>query len=96
MDTNIFPQSKGYELSLLEKLPDCKPLQEYLAPLIQKALDRFELGPAEHERLTKALLKDVKVAGERFLRNSRADDDSKFSAYFTWYIAERLKKERKK
>lgn len=69
--------------------------REYLAPLIRAAAERLD-KPKEQESLQSELDGVVAVAAKRFLAQPKnIDARYKFSAYFTWYIAEALKRRQK-
>jgi hypothetical protein len=86
-----FPQSKEYELTLVQS-PDPKKreLREYLDQYIKRALAKFEMTKKTYAQLHGQLIKDIKVAAERFLKNRDGTEQYKFSTYFSWYLKERL------
>ncbi len=85
------PQSKEYEIALLQKGdPEFKELKEHLIPLIKSALNHFIMSKETYNQLYKEILEDVSVAAKRFLKSGRQDKDYKFSAYYTWYISQRI------
>src|SRR5258707_10048198 len=86
-----FPRDKEYELSLLLKPdPERKELRAYLGPYIKLVLNRFEMPAAAYERLYRELDNDVLIAAERYLLSPAREADYKFSAYFSWYVSDRL------
>jgi hypothetical protein len=50
------------------------------------------MPPAKHQELTTALLSDIPIAARRYLQHEK-NTESKFSAYFTWYGAQRINPE---
>jgi len=86
-----FPQDKEYELSLLlQNDPEKRQLMAYLDPYLRMVLDRFDLTDTLFQSLYHALQDDVVIAAERYLSGSARHGDYKFSAYFSWYLSERL------
>lgn len=93
MTKNEFPQDKEYELSLLlDPAPNFQKLTEYLDGFIKTALGKFELSEETYNALYHALRADIPVAAERYLKSKSREKDYKFSAYFSWYISEWMKK----
>jgi hypothetical protein len=69
--------------------------REYLAPLIRSAAKRLERSE-ERKSLQSELDGLVALAAKRFLAQPKNIDATyKFSAYFTWYISEALKRRQK-
>jgi hypothetical protein len=69
----------------------CTQTKIYLAPLINAALARQKISTEETRRLSDEILSDVPIARERFFSNARnITENTKFSVYFTWYIAQRI------
>jgi hypothetical protein len=67
----------------------------YLAPLISSAARRLE-SVGDQKSLVQELDELIPVAAKRFLANPKNLEASyKFSTYFTWYIAEALKRRSK-
>ena len=91
MPAKEFPQNKEYELSLLLKAdPEFKELRAYLDAYIKLALDKFEMSQETHDSLYRKLHGDIPVAAGKYLHNEASKKDYTFSAYFSWYVSERL------
>jgi hypothetical protein len=90
-----FPKDKEYELSLLLKAdPEFRELSEYLDVYIKLVLGKFEMPQEIFERLYLELHGDIPVAAEKYLQSDARKKDYKFSTYFSWYISERLNKQK--
>ena len=66
--------------------------RQYLLPLIESALSNSELDQEQRPWLIEQLLSDVPLAARRFLANHNRTRSYRFATYFTWYIAERLRR----
>jgi len=66
--------------------------KEYLKPLIWTAINAFKLSKENKTKLFWELVNDVPIAAQRFLENDGLKKDYKFSAYFGWYIGQRINK----
>ena len=66
--------------------------KEYLKPLIWTAINYFKLPEKIQTDLFWELVNDVPVAAQRFLEHNGLKKDYKFSAYFGWYIGQRINK----
>lgn len=66
--------------------------KRYLEPLISQTLNHYRLpGKARQKLIRDLIFIDIPIAAKRFLSNKENRvKNIKFSAYFTWYIAQRL------
>jgi hypothetical protein len=85
-----FPQNREYETSpLLDPDPTMAGLRQYMDAYIKLVLSRYEMPASTYEGLLNNLRLDVMVAADRYLEGA-AERKYKFSAYFSWYVSERL------
>jgi hypothetical protein len=86
------PLSRREEIILLlSDDHDFTSTQLYLMPLIVQAVNRLTLSDRNSRQFRNALLADVSVAAQRFLRSRSDKTTYRFATYFTWYIQERVK-----
>ena len=85
--------AKEQELALLQSDDaDLTRTHRYLVPLIETALQKFEIDSDTHRTVTGQLFSDIPIAVERFFEHNRQEESYSFATYFTWYISERINK----
>ncbi|MCX6739300.1 MAG: hypothetical protein NT098_04620 [Candidatus Parcubacteria bacterium] len=82
------PKTREEEMLILQAdTVDFEHIAEYLKPLIEKVLSRFEMEDSVCKMLHDDSVDDVKIAATRFLRSEESmNADYKFCTYFSWYI----------
>jgi len=86
------------ELILSDK-GEFKIVSQYLEPLITGAIRSKKFGFTEDikKHLHGEIISDIPIAIERFTSSKNSNKEGiRFSAYFTWYIGERINAELKK
>ena len=74
----------------------CMKTKAYLKPLVDSAVARQKMSAQDARRLRDKILSDIPIARERFFSNVRnITENTKFSLYFGWYIAQRINKREK-
>jgi hypothetical protein len=74
-------------------MPNFSPLskQDEVGLLLEDALSHFLLSSEETACVRDAIIVDIPIAAKRFLSNGNiSEKEYKFSAYFSWYILQRL------
>ncbi len=86
------PKTREEEMLILQAdTVDFEHTAEYIKPLIEKVLSRFEMEDSVYKMLYADLADDVKIAATRFLGNEESmNADYKFCTYFSWYISHEI------